>query len=83
MPGTRGGLTMSYTGAHKLPEVHTGCSESPERAFCFGNKSRVGAFHVVPTPHQTLKDKAEATVPMTLDIGLGCGGTANSCFLNL
>lgn len=36
-----------------------------------------------PHPPQTLKDNAEATVPMTLDIGLGCGGTANSCFLNL
>ena len=68
--------------AHKLPEAHTGSSKSPKMAFCFGNKTS-GAFSVMPTPCQTLKGKAEAAVPRALDVGLGCGGTADNCFLNL
>lgn len=67
---------------HKLPEAHTGCSKSPKMAVCFGKKTS-GAFSVMPTSHQILKGKAEASVPRALDVGLGCSGTADNCFLNL
>lgn len=57
---------------------------SPQRGhFALGTREGLELSMLCPHPPQTLKDNAEATVPMTLDIGLGCGGTANSCFLNL
>lgn len=56
---------------------------SPQRGhFALGTRAGVELSMLCPHPTR-LKDKAEATVPMTLDTGLGYSGTANSCFLNL
>lgn len=54
VPRTHGGIHCPQHWAHKLPDAHAVCTESPEKG------TRPRAWSITPTPHQTVNGKTNS-----------------------